>query len=83
MDLTKAYYSVDCRALFHVLSQYDVPVSIGLIQLIEDLYSGAESCVRTCDGVSDEFPVVSRVRQGCVLSPLLFNCFIDWICGRW
>ena len=49
MDLTKAYDSVDRRALFHVLSQYDVPV--GLIQLIEDLYSGTKSCVRTCDGV--------------------------------
>ena len=41
VDLTEAFDSVDCQALFHVLSQYDVPV--GLIQLIEDLYSGTKS----------------------------------------
>ena len=75
--MTKAYDSVDRRALFHVLSQIDVPV--GLIQLIEDLYGGTKSCVQTCDGVSDEFSVVSGVRQDCVLSPLLFNCFVEWI----
>ena len=35
--------------------------------------------MRTADGVADDFQVKSRVRQGCVLSPLLFNCFMDRI----
>ena len=77
VDLTKAYDSVNHRALLYVLNQYGVPV--GLIEMIEDLYSGTKCCVRTCDGVSEEFPVACGVRQGCVLSPLLFNCFMDWI----
>ena len=54
---------------------------VGLIQLIVDLYSGMKSCVRTCDGISDEFPVVSGVIGKVVycMSPFLFNCFMDWI----
>ena len=35
--------------------------------------------MRTADGVSDDFQVKSGVCQGCVLSPLLFNCFMDQI----
>ena len=31
------------------------------------------------DGTSEAFEVRSGVRQGCVLSPLLFNCFVDSI----
>ena len=35
--------------------------------------------MRTADGVPDDFQLKSGVRQGCVLSPLLFNCFMDRI----
>ena len=33
--------------------------------------------MRTTDGVSEDFRVKTGVRQGCVLSPLLFNCVLD------
>ena len=35
--------------------------------------------VRTAGGTSEEFEVNTGVWQGCVLSPLLFNCFLDKI----
>ena len=38
---------------------------------------GQDPCLR--DGVSEDFQVRPGVRQGCILLPLLFNCFMDWI----
>jgi len=37
----------------------------------------------SCGGtISDLFPVVTRVCQGCVLAPTLFSTCMDWILGR-
>ena len=44
-----------------------------------ELYTGTCCRVRTSEGVSDVFEVKSGVRQGCVLSPLLFNAYMDKI----
>ena len=53
-----------------------------LIDLMSELYSGTESAVRCCGAISDLFPVVTGVRQGCVLAPTLFSTCVDWILGR-
>ena len=74
VDLTKAYESVDRPALFAMLRHYRVPQQ--LIDIIKELYTG---WVRTTDRTSEDFEVMTGVRQGCVLSPLLFNCFMDRI----
>ena len=56
-----------------ILRSYGVPHQ--LVEIIEDLYAGTWCHVRTTEGTSQDF----GVRQGCVLSPLLFNCFMDRI----
>ena len=38
--------------------------------------------VRRGDTISDIFPVVTGVCQGCVLAPTLFSTCMDWILGR-
>ena len=38
--------------------------------------------MRCDDAISDLFPVVTGVRQGCVLAPTLFSACMDWILGR-
>ena len=53
-----------------------------LIDLMSELYSGTESSVRCGCTISDLFPVVTGVRQGCVLPPTLFSTCMDWILGR-
>ena len=75
VDLTKAYNSVNQQALIAILKEYGVPQ--GLADLIQELYAGAWCQVRADESVSPSFEVKSGVRQGCVLSPLLFYCFMD------
>ena len=77
VDLIKAYDSVDRAALLAVLRSYGVPNQ--LVNLVVELYTGTKCCVRTAEGTSEAFEVKTGVRQGCILSPLLFNCFLDGI----
>ena len=44
-----------------------------LIDLMSELYSGTESAVRCGGTITDLFPVVTVVSQGCVLAPTLFS----------
>ena len=67
-------------ALWRILGLHEVPPK--LINLMSELYSGTESAVRCGGTISDLFPVVTGVRQGCVLAPTLFNTYMDWILGR-
>ena len=45
-------------------------------------YSATESAVRCGGTISDLFPLVTGVHQGCVLAPTLFSICMDWIMGR-
>ena len=40
---------------------------------LRNLYEGQEATVRTGQGTTDWFQIGKRVRQGCILSPCLFN----------
>ena len=67
-------------ALRRILGLCGVPAKLN--NLISERYSGTESAVRCGDTISDLFPVITGVRQGCVLAPTLFSSFLDWILGR-
>ena len=43
------------------------------------LYAGQEATVRTGHGTTDWFPIGKGVRQGCILSPCLFNLYAEYI----
>ena len=45
----------------------------------ETLYSGQEAIVRTRHGTMDWFQIGKGVRQGCILSPCLFNLYVEYI----
>ena len=45
----------------------------------ETLYAGQEATVRTGHGTIDWFQVGKGVRQGCILSPCLFNLYAEYI----
>ena len=47
--------------------------------LLRNLYAGQEATVRTGHGTTDWFQIGKGVRQGCILSPCLFNFYAECI----
>ena len=43
------------------------------------MYAGQEATVRTGHGTTDWFQIGKAVRQGCILSPCLFNLYAEYI----
>ena len=50
-----------------------------LTGLLRNLYAGQETTVRTGHGTTDWFQIGQGVRQGCILSPCLFNLYAEYI----
>lgn len=51
-------------------------ISKGVTSRLKKIYEETVAVVRTEEGISERFGVRKEVRQGCVLSPLLFNLYI-------
>ena len=47
--------------------------------LLRNLYTGQEVTVRTGHGTTDWFQIGKGVRHGCVLSPCLFNLYLEYL----
>ncbi len=75
MDLEKAYDRVDKEVLWNVLEINGVGGQ--LMKEIKAFYRVANACVKVDGELSDSFAVGVGVRQGCVMSPWLFNIFMD------
>ena len=50
-----------------------------LTYLFRNLYAGQEATVRSGHGPTDWFQIGKGVRQGCILSPCLFNLYAEYI----
>jgi exonuclease III len=77
VDLRKAYDSVPRDTLWRILRVYGVHTK--LIELLMDLHTGTQAAVRMGGVVSEWFDVHGGVRQGCVIAPLLFNVYMDFV----
>ena len=74
IDLAKAYDSVDRVLLWEVLARFGVPPR--MIKVIRMFHGGMRTRVQLDDGdFSAWFNICQGLRQGCVLSLLLFNIF--------
>jgi exonuclease III len=80
VDLEKAYDRVPRDLLWRTLHEYGIEGR--LLGAIQSLYEDCRSCVRINGAKSDWFRVDVGLRQGCVLSPLLFIVFMDRIARR-
>ena len=74
-DLEKAYDRVNRNALWQVLRTYDVDSK--QLNEIKSIYVNSLSFVRVKRSESECFRVDSGVRQGCIMSPWLFNVYMD------
>ena len=50
-----------------------------LTRLLRNVYAGQEATIRTGHGTTDWFQIGKGVRQGCILSPRLFNFYAKYI----
>ena len=48
-----------------------------LLKVVQSFYVDSRACVRVGNDVSEWFLAIVGVRQGCVMSPLLFNVYMD------
>ena len=72
----KAFDCVDCNKLWKILQEMGIPGH--LTCLPRNLYAGQEATVRTGHGTTDWFQIGKEVRQGCILSPCLFNLYAKY-----
>ena len=77
IDYAKAFDCVDHNKLWKILKEMGIPDH--LTCLLRNLYAGQETAVRTGDGTTDWFQIGKGVRQGCILSPCLFNFYAEYI----
>ena len=77
LDLEKAYDRVDRDAMWNVLRMYGIGGK--LLRAVQSMYADSRACVRVGNKMSEWFPVKVGLRQGCVMSPWLFNLYIDGV----
>ena len=77
IDYAKAFECVDHNKLWKILQEMGLPDH--LTRLLRNLYAGQEATVRTGHGTTDRFQIGQGVRQGCILSPCLFNFYAEYI----
>ena len=68
---------MDHKKLWKILKELGIPDH--LTCLLRNLYAGQEATVRTGHGTTDWFQIEKGVRQGCILSPCLFNLYAEYI----
>ena len=76
INYAKAFDCMDHKKLQKILKE--VRISGHLTCLLRNLYSGQEATVRTGRG-TDWFQIGKGVRQGCILSPCLFNLYAEYL----
>ena len=77
IDYAKAFDCVDHNKLWKILEE--MGISDHLTCLLRNLYAGKEITVRTGHETVYWLQIVKGVCQGCILSPYLFNLYVEYI----
>ena len=77
IDFQRAFDSVQWERQWKIIQAYGLPPKI--INLINMFYNNFECSIILGNTITEAFPVKSGVRQGCILSPILFLIKINWV----
>ena len=77
IDFKEVFDRVWHAAMWATMKKYNI--SANLIRVIKNLYDKATSAVLFNSSIRDWFRKTVGVRQGCLLSPTLFNIFLERI----
>lgn len=77
IDFKQAYDSIHRPSMWHIMKELGIPAK--LIALVKACYNNTKCAVRCGGKAGEQFDVSNGLKQGCVLSPLLFNLMIEKI----
>ena len=77
INYAKAFDSVHHNQLWKILKE--VGITDHLTRLLRNLYGGQEAIVRIGPGTTDWFQIGKGACQGCILTPCLFNLYVEYI----
>ena len=75
IDLSKAFDTVRHDSIWRALKRKHVPSE--MINWVKKLYINTYTKIVTSTGMTESIPILQGVKQGCPLSPLLFNLVLD------
>ena len=77
IDYAKAFDCMNHNKLRKIHKEMGVPDHLTCV--LRNLYAGQKATVRTGHGTTDWFQIRKGVHQGCILSPCLFNVYVEYI----
>jgi sorting nexin-29 len=80
VDFKKAYDSVKREVLYNILLEFGIPKN--LVRLIKMCLNETYSKVRIGKLLSDKFPIQNGLKQGDVLSPMLFDFSLEYVISK-
>ena len=75
IDFQKAFDSVWREGLYYKMLKLGITPNI--VKIVKDMYDKNTQCLKLNGLITDQFPSTKGVKQGCTLSPTLFNIFIN------
>ena len=75
IDFSKAFDTIPRDKLLKKLLNYNIKGNF--FNTIKNIYTNDKACVKINNKVTEIFNINQGVRQGCILSPLLFNIFLS------
>ena len=75
VDMLKCFDSIYHNALW--LKLFKSGIKGKLLRIVEEMYENVKSCVKSCTSYSDYFRYSVGLRQGEVMSPILFSLFVE------